>query len=81
MKTLLMLMLIIKNMTNNTMYIVQELHNFYNNLQFHYKSLSSHQYSHYTPQTYYQLFLFCTYIFYNLHITLHQMNYNIHNHN
>ena len=56
MKTLLMLMLIIKNMTNNTMYIVKELHNFYNNLQFHYKSFSSHQYSHYTPQTYYQLF-------------------------
>ena len=53
-----MLMLIIENMTDNTMYIVQELHNFYIHLQFHYKLFSSHQYSHYTPETYYQLFLF-----------------------
>ena len=32
-----MLIHIIKNMTNSTMYTVQELHTFYNHSKFHYK--------------------------------------------
>ena len=44
-------MLVMKNTANNTMYIVQELHTFYNHsmgshLKFHYEAFYFHQYFH-----------------------------------
>ena len=50
-----MLMIIMKNMTNNTMYIMQELHTFYNHSNNYYKPFYFHQYFHYMLQLIYQL--------------------------
>ena len=63
-----MLILIMKNITNNNMYTVQELHIFQNHLELNYKSfylsatlldvISSDQYFHYILQLIYQLTFF-----------------------
>ena len=57
-----MLMIIMKNMTNNTMYIIQELHTFHNPSNYHYKSFYSHQYFHYMLQQIYQLVFFTPFL-------------------
>ena len=72
---------IIKNMINNTIYIVQELHIFHNHLQFYYKSFHFHQYFHYTLQLVYQLVFSYIYDFHNVNILQHNMIYYIHIHN
>ena len=66
-------MLVMKNIANNIMYIVQELHIFYNHLmglysielhpmelhsKSHYKAFHFHQYFCYTLKVIYQLFYF-----------------------
>ena len=50
-----MLMIIMKNMTNNTMYIMQEIHTFYNHSNNYYKPFYFHQCFHYMLQLIYQL--------------------------
>ena len=75
-----MLMLIMRNMTNNTMYNVQELHAFsqsFNGIERHYKSFHFHQYFHYIFQLIYQLFSFYNCNFYNLNIALYHIIYHI----
>ena len=37
-----------KNITDNTIYTVQELHTFYDHLKLHYQSFHFHQYFHYS---------------------------------
>ena len=85
-----------KNIANNTMYIVQELYTFYKHSMelhltelylmklhpsFHYKAFHSHQYFYYILQLIYQLSFFYTYNFYNLNILQHHMIYHIHTRN
>ena len=62
-----------KNMTKNIMYIVQELHIFYNHSKYRYRSFRSHQYFHNILQLIYQLIFLYTYNFHNLNILLHHM--------
>ena len=74
-----------KNIANNTMYTMQELHFFHNHLELNYKLfyfevIPSHQSFHYILQLIYQLSVFCTYSFYILNILQHHMNYHIHIH-
>ena len=80
-----MLALVIKDITKNTMYIVQEPHIFYNHLELNYKSLLdarfSRQYFHFTLQLICQLTFFNIYSFYILNIRQHHMIYPIHIHN
>ena len=57
-----------RNMTNNTMYIIQELHTFFIHLKYYCKScylnaIPSDQYFHYILQIIYRLTFFCTYSF------------------
>ena len=83
-----MLILIMKNITKNPMYIVQELRSqnylFFNyNLELNYKSfysgvIFSHQHFLYILQLVYQLVFFYTYSFYYVITTLHHMIYHIH---
>ena len=83
-----MLILIKKNITNNIMYTVIELHIFYNHLELNYKSfylsatpfgvIPSHQYFHHILQLIYQLTFFYTYSFYNINILQHHMIDHIH---
>ena len=65
-------MLIIKNMTINTIFWKNciTLHNYLQSFYFH-------QYFHYILQLIYQLFSFDTYNFYNLSILLHHMIYHV----
>ena len=51
-----MIVLIIKNKASNTMYIVQELHIFWNHSKSHYKLFYFHQYFHYILQLIDELF-------------------------
>ena len=79
-------MLVMKNTANNTMYIAQKLHIFYNysmglHLEFHYEAFYFHQYFQYILQLIYQLICFYIYSFYNLNILLCHMIYDIHAHN
>ena len=81
-----MLILIMKNITNNTMYIVQELHIFSCSFKVNYKSfysdlIPSHQYFHYVLQLIHQLTFFYTYHFSNLNILHHHMIFHIHLYN
>ena len=83
-----MLILIKKNITNNIMYTVIELHIFYNHLELNYKSfylsatpldvIPSHQYFHHILRLIYQPSIFYTYSFYNINILQHHMIYHIH---
>ena len=59
--------MLLKNMTNNTMCIVQELHTLYDHLKLYYKPVRFHQYFHYILQLIYQL-IFNTCNFHNLNI-------------
>ena len=82
---------VMKNTTNNTMYIVQELHTFYNHSmglhlkelhsKFHYEAFYFCQYFHCILQLIYQLICFYIYNFYNLTILQHHLIYQIHTHN
>ena len=76
-----MAILIMKNITNNTVYTVQELHTFYDHLKLHYQSFHFHQYFHYILQPVYQLVSFYIYNFQNLNILQHHMIYHIHIYN
>ena len=76
---------VIKNTTNNTIYTMQELHNFYKHSKelylmelyhFHF-----HKYFHYILQLIFQLLFFYTYNFYNINILQYRMIYHIHTHN
>ena len=51
-----MIMIIKKAMTNNTVYIVQDLHSCFDYLELYYKSFHFHQYFHY-------VYLYFHYIF------------------
>ena len=65
--------LVMKNIANNTMHIVQELHFFYKHsmelhlmklhAKFHYKAFHFHQYFHYIVKLIYQLPFLYTYNF------------------
>ena len=52
-----------KNITNDTIYTVQELHTFYHHLKLHDQSFHFHQYFHYSLQPVYQLVSFIFTIF------------------
>ena len=67
-----------KNMTNSTMYTVQELYIFYNHLKCHCKSFHLHQYFHCILQLAYQLVIFYTYNLHNLNILQDHMIYHTH---
>ena len=72
-----------KNVTNNTMYVVQELYAFYIHLKylyktFHLNSILSHQCFLFIFQLMYRLTFFCTYNFHNLYTLLCHMIYHIH---
>ena len=58
-----MTILIMKNITNNTIYTVQEFHTFYHHLKLHDQSFYFHQYFHYSLQPVYQLVFFIFTIF------------------
>ena len=78
-----MLILIMKNVANNRMYIVQELYTFYIHLKylykpFHFNVILSHQYFFYIFQIIYRLTFCCTYNFHNLYTLLCHMIYHIH---
>ena len=67
MKRLLMLILIMKNITNNTMYCTRTTYFFHNHLELNYKSfclnvIPSHQHFHCILQLIYQLSFFYIYI-------------------
>ena len=68
-----------KNMTDNTMYTLQELHIF--SKSFHLNVISSHQYFHCILQLAYQLVFFYTYNLRSLNVLQHRMLYHIHSHN
>ena len=70
-------MLIIKNMTNNTMYIVQELHTFSESFNGIIESINILLHSSTNLLTTF----FYTYNFHNQSILLHNMIHHIHNHN
>ena len=69
-----MLILIMKNMANNTMYTVQELHIFHNRLKYYYKPFHFHRYFHCILQLAYQLVFFGIYNSYSLNTLQHHIN-------
>ena len=78
-------MFVIKNITNNIIYAIQEsdvlllFDEIY--LKFHYKAFHFHQYFHCSRQLIYQLSFFYNYNFHNLDILQYRMIYHIHTHN
>ena len=68
-----------KNMTNNTVYTVQDPHRFYDYSKYRYKSFHFHQYIHFIVELIDRLTFFYTYNFYRLNIVQYHMIYHIHN--
>ena len=80
-------MFIIKNTTNNTIYIPCKNYILFNkhlmelNLMELYLKFHFHKYFYYILQFIYQLDFFCTYNFYILDILQHHIIYHTHTHN